>query len=375
MNSINTPDINSKAVSELLLHMYDMPKGVNFFEQVLHLMQGYVPFQVSGYSVVDIQAKALDMKMLQSQEGENVPNLSELEKFILTHPLRDVCYHNDRGAVVGTIDLMAESEWKKTPLYNEVHRKLGLVHDTSMRFYMGTLCVSFAFCDKKPLGKEYYDFLNLIAPHLGPAHKTLKLQRRGLLDHLPDNVILISKNQHLDAISPLAVRLLHKYFSVNKRVTEQLPDDVWSWIRYAMSKGEGGQILISKLSESTLALSLLRTAEGYLILLEESITVVPKVVLSKMGLTKREAEVALWASQGKQNREVASILSISSGTVRKHMEHIMKKLHCETRGAVAEVVLRKLSDNSSKILPPECLTCTRTSCLHCSSHNSIHKNT
>jgi len=89
---------------------------------------------------------------------------------MLSHPLRDVCYQNNRGPVVGTIDLLPEKKWKRTPLYHEIHRKLGLVHDTSMRFYMGFRCVIFTFCDTIPLGQEYYTFLNLIAPPLTPAH-------------------------------------------------------------------------------------------------------------------------------------------------------------------------------------------------------------
>lgn len=367
--------VEGEALSEVLLQLYDMPQGADFFEQVLLLMQGQIPFLVSGYSFIDIRAKALDMKTLQRQKGSNVSNLSELKMYVLSHPLRDVCYYNNRGPVVGTIDLLPENEWKKTPLYNEVHRKLGFVHDTSMRFYMGTQCVSFAFCDTVPLAQEYYHFLNLIAPHLAPAYKVLKLQRQGRLENTPDNAVVISDSGRLNEISFCAAVLLDKYFPIKTERTKQLPDDIWHWFRSEALKGERAQKLVVRLPESLLSLSLLRTPSGYLIVLEESVVETPRNMLLSMGLTKRESEVILWVSQGKQNAEVAEFLGISPGTVRKHMEHILSKLSCETRGAAAEIVLRTIAEKSSKILPVQCITCTKISCANCALAQPTLKNT
>ena len=339
---------NDEALSRALLHLYNMPQGVNFFEQVLHLMKDHVPFLVSGYSMIDIKTKVLDMKRLQNHGEDDVSNLSELRKYVLSHPLRDVCYYNNRGPVVGTIDLLSEKEWKKTPLYNEVHRPLGLVHDTSMRFYIGSQCVSFAFCDTQPLAQEYYHFLNLVAPHLAPAYKTFNLQRKDVLDDLPEHVVVLSKNNRMKELSPSAAALLRKYYPTKKRDRRQLPDDVWRWFLHEVHKEEKSQPLIARRPESRLSMSLLRTATGHLIVLKESVEEDPRNILSRMGLTKREAEVILWVSQGKQNAEVAGILGISVGTVRKHMEHILHKLQCGTRGAASEIVRRKLSEKSSK---------------------------
>ena len=305
---IKQQQTHGEALSDALLQLYAMPENVGFFEQVLNVMQGYVPFQVSGYSIIDIRAKALDMKILRNQEGNIISNLSELEMYVLNHPLRDVCYQNNRGPVVGTIDLLPEKEWKKTPLYNEVHRTLGLVHDTSMRFYMGFQCVSFAFCDTKPLSQDYYKFLSLIAPHLTPAHKIFQLQRKGLLEHLPEDVVMISNNDHLEEISPSAAVLLNKYYPTRKRNIRQLPDEVWDWFRHRTHKDISGQTLVVQHPDSRLSLNLLRTPNGHLIVLEEYFMEEYRDILFSMGLTKRESEVILWVSQGKKNAEVAGLL-------------------------------------------------------------------
>jgi DNA-binding NarL/FixJ family response regulator len=52
-----------------------------------------------------------------------------------------------------------------------------------------------------------------------------------------------------------------------------------------------------------------------------------------LGLTPREAEVLLWIAQGKSNRDIATILDASEGTVKKHVVHILEKLGVETRSA------------------------------------------
>lgn len=67
---------------------------------------------------------------------------------------------------------------------------------------------------------------------------------------------------------------------------------------------------------------------------------VPDVAaLRKFGLSKRESEVLAWVAQGKTNGEIATILSLNLGTVKKHVEHIFDKLGVETRIAAAILAL------------------------------------
>jgi DNA-binding CsgD family transcriptional regulator len=62
---------------------------------------------------------------------------------------------------------------------------------------------------------------------------------------------------------------------------------------------------------------------------------------SRSTLTTREREILTWLSRGKTNPEIAEILWISPGTVRKHLENIYPKLEVSTR---AGAVGRFLSD-------------------------------
>jgi CheY-like chemotaxis protein/DNA-binding CsgD family transcriptional regulator len=60
----------------------------------------------------------------------------------------------------------------------------------------------------------------------------------------------------------------------------------------------------------------------------------------ELGLTAREAEVLMWISRGKTNRDIGQILDNSPRTVNKHLEHIFEKLGVATRSAAVSVALR-----------------------------------
>jgi DNA-binding CsgD family transcriptional regulator len=63
--------------------------------------------------------------------------------------------------------------------------------------------------------------------------------------------------------------------------------------------------------------------------------------LALLKLTPREAEVLLWISEGKSNQDIGVILGASTGTICKHVEHILRKLNVENRTAAAVIALEK----------------------------------
>jgi DNA-binding NarL/FixJ family response regulator len=60
-------------------------------------------------------------------------------------------------------------------------------------------------------------------------------------------------------------------------------------------------------------------------------------------LTGREAEVLLWISRGKSNREIGEILHISPRTVNKHLEQVFVKLGVENRASATARAVRALA--------------------------------
>jgi DNA-binding CsgD family transcriptional regulator len=68
-----------------------------------------------------------------------------------------------------------------------------------------------------------------------------------------------------------------------------------------------------------------------------------RLLQERHGLTMREAEVLLWLSRGKPNREISEILGISPRTVNKHLEQVFQKLGTENRASAAVLAVRTLS--------------------------------
>ncbi|WP_340119213.1 DNA-binding response regulator [Pelagibius sp. 7325] len=63
---------------------------------------------------------------------------------------------------------------------------------------------------------------------------------------------------------------------------------------------------------------------------------------TRLQLTAREAEVLNWLAQGKSNRDIGAILSLSPRTVNKHLEQIYVKLEVENRTAAAVLAIRTI---------------------------------
>lgn len=66
-------------------------------------------------------------------------------------------------------------------------------------------------------------------------------------------------------------------------------------------------------------------------------------------LTAREAEVLLWISRGKSNRDIGQILTISPRTINKHLERIFEKLGVENRASAAVQAVRTLASHRGPV--------------------------
>ena len=60
---------------------------------------------------------------------------------------------------------------------------------------------------------------------------------------------------------------------------------------------------------------------------------------ASLRLTPREAEVLFWISQGKSNHDIGIIVGAKTGTICKHVGHILSKLNVENRTCAAVVAL------------------------------------
>ncbi|MEO5735026.1 MAG: response regulator [Rubrivivax sp.] len=84
--------------------------------------------------------------------------------------------------------------------------------------------------------------------------------------------------------------------------------------------------------------------EWLVVLRQESEAAQLQALARAFPLTAREAEVLHWVIQGKTNRDIGDILSLSPRTVHKHLEHVFEKLGVETRTAAAGLASTRLRE-------------------------------
>ena len=99
-------------------------------------------------------------------------------------------------------------------------------------------------------------------------------------------------------------------------------------------RGKGSCHLVVEREGRRLVVRLLTEPGHSLLLLEEQQPLRP-TLFEPFGLTRREAEVLFWVTEGKTDWEIGVILGVSARTVQKHVEHILSKLGTETRTAAA----------------------------------------
>jgi DNA-binding response OmpR family regulator/DNA-binding CsgD family transcriptional regulator len=111
------------------------------------------------------------------------------------------------------------------------------------------------------------------------------------------------------------------------------------------STGQGAQCLLSigSLQLECVMLSPIGPDELLFRLSEKRSTDDQNMLQQQLGMTVREAEVLLWLSRGKSNREIGQILGISPRTVNKHLEQIFIKLGVENRASAAARAARLLA--------------------------------
>jgi len=59
------------------------------------------------------------------------------------------------------------------------------------------------------------------------------------------------------------------------------------------------------------------------------------------GLTPREREVFLLLALGRSNKEVAAVLGMKLGTVKKHRENLQRKLDCHSTAGLSRLAMRE----------------------------------
>jgi DNA-binding CsgD family transcriptional regulator len=207
--------------------------------------------------------------------------------------------------------------------------------------------------------------LNLLRPHLFQAYCNVQhyqqLQKdleqlQQSLNHL--GVVILDALGRVQFIAPQVILWLENYFA-KPSSSHQLPDHLWSWVKHQITELTKNPDLTKAFlplhiqqagKELIIRLVIEQPGERYLLLLEEQ-TPSPMNSLALLGLSQRETEVLACVMQGKDNKSIATHLSINVSTVRKHLESIYCKLGVHSRTEAIAQALQNLGIlNSSPLI-------------------------
>jgi DNA-binding CsgD family transcriptional regulator len=273
-------------------------------------------------------------------EDDDLAMTDEDWELIHEHPVCRRWRKLGRATPLRLSDVTTRTALHASRFYALYLRPWGVEHELKNRFgstpwHSRTI----AFCRRR--GKDFTErdrlVLELLTPHLARLWQAARTRRllAATLAHLEsdsdngaDGVVFLGKGGEPEFASSSARRLLGAYFPGPNNT--RLPAQVARWL------DEGGQEPFqTRRGDRTL---LVARSNGTLLLREEQ---------AGIELTAREREVLAWVARGKTNPEIAELLWLSPGTVRKHLENVYAKLGVSTRTAAVATFLGLIDAEAS----------------------------
>jgi DNA-binding CsgD family transcriptional regulator/PAS domain-containing protein len=301
-----------------------------FTTELLDRLLELVPCEFATYQELDRVTGTVFSYVPCSAEGttphSNVPRvLSAAERDAIDQSIT-LAERRRRGQFHGAMtwsDLVGRGRRLRYDVNGGYQREWGVVDHACLTFNSSD--VRWVWLTLESTGRRDFSdrdrrVLELLEPHLAARVRDARHRReltalRASLGSIGDDqaIALIDPDGQLGFASPAAERLLGAYFGeVNGRV----PGSITSWAR----RRNGSDFTLSRGDRRLIVRAV---GDGAYVLSEH-----PRVALSP-----RELDVMRCVAAGKSNPEIARILWVAPGTVRKHLDNVYEKLGVHSRTA------------------------------------------
>jgi DNA-binding NarL/FixJ family response regulator len=189
------------------------------------------------------------------------------------------------------------------------------------------------------------ELLARVSVHL--ANARISQSSQLALDTAGRPSFAIDEGGAISWMTPLVATTIERLFPGWTARDLRLPEPLAATIRRLQGPDipPGAQASI-QIGDSLVECSFLRSSSGrewLFRLTEKREGDAERILAERHGLTSREAEVLVWISRGKQNREISEILEISPRTVNKHLEQIFEKMGVENRASATAIAVATLA--------------------------------
>lgn len=251
------------------------------------------------------------------------------------HPLVQYYARTGELRALKMSDFLTHRQFLGTKLYDELFKPAETDYLLSAVLPMPPgLVVGFSLHRRtRDFSERDRALLDLLQPHLAQAYERSLLRSAvGALDDAltrgDPQLVVLGRDGDVLWASPGMDATLERHFGPPPR-DALLPRTVAAWI----GAGCPGPLIVSS-DGQRLRVDSLGGRPAALLLTEQPTTPSPEALV-RLGLSRREAEVLSLVAQGRQNDQIARQLSVSPGTVKRHLENVYAKLDVHTRTAAA----------------------------------------
>ncbi|MCE5252604.1 MAG: helix-turn-helix transcriptional regulator [Actinomycetia bacterium] len=332
-----------KALASAIQRIYSPTDISQFPSAILSATKAVLPCNTICYNDVNIPAGRMSW-ITEPADALPSPSLQEMfNQHLHEHPLIACSGSTGSARSLRISDFLSRQQFHRLALYNEYYRPLGIEYQLGTEIVAGRQRLVAIGLDRDRLDFSENErlTLDLLRPHLIQSHQNLQILdlMARQVEGIDRRVVVVDRAGSIRWASDDARHILSHYFD-RRRSQEALPDSVRSWTRYAGSRFSEESAdrsppppLLVRKNTGQITLRFVwggRDSDHDLIILQEQIET-GEGPAPRAPLTKRETEILSWLSQGMTNVEIASALSISPATVKKHLEHIYAKLEVHRR--------------------------------------------
>jgi DNA-binding CsgD family transcriptional regulator len=350
-----------------LLSILDFIRGAaaisgprTFAAYVTSELSRIIPSALTGYAEIDLAKRSV--RWVMDWPDASLPDPARvLAAHISDNPFILYRKRTGDGSAVRLSDLTTSRAFSETGLYSEFYRPLHVQHSMAcaLRLSQRELAAIALYRSRSDFSERDRLCLDLLRPHLihlqqsaeamSRMRRDLNLVTRGVEAWL-HGFLIIDREGRIRHATERAEKWVSHYFGPASG-RDRMPEGLQEWVqRQERARGRTDtasgdwQPLSVELEGRRLTVRLVSQPPDRILLLDETATRMEPAVLTRLGLSSREAEVLAWAAAGKTNPAIAKLLHISPRTVQTHLERIYRKLGVETRTAAAGRALEAVRD-------------------------------
>jgi DNA-binding CsgD family transcriptional regulator len=322
--------------------------------RVLAELKRLIPCDLIGYNEINsARGQALMVLDPPSLDRSGLEGQRAFQRLAEQHPVLRYHARTGDGRALKISDFLSRDEFHRLDLYAELFRLIGAEDQLAVALPSPPpLVIGLAFNrSRRTFSERDRRLLDLVRPYLAQAHRNAELRSQlaemvvlleGLVDATDRAIVLLDQSRTVRRASRRAAALFAAHLGFRLAEGNSLPARIDAWIACCRrpealdDNRPTGQPLVVEGGHRRLVIRFLprgEIGEYDALLLEQARDQTEIGPLSR--LSRREHEVLSWVSRGKTNPQIAAILSVSAGTVQKHLEHIYDKLGVRTRAAAA----------------------------------------